>query len=182
MFRLQRSQDIDGAIKQIKAFRDDVSKGKSSEELDRLYPKPLEGAVGEPKYVMARAGANLGIKPPLIRKPNISTYELNPDYLDLIDAVLSNEPQFREQLDPESWFRDYGRWVELDEEIVSPAQGADIEINLRETHPEVAEDDQILREIEASVALGVRNFLPYRASSYKQDHLRVVYRSKTCQL
>lgn len=113
VFRLQRREDVDSAIDDIGRYRSDRAAGLDEDEIARRYPAPLEGAVGEPKYIMARAGTHIGRQPPLIRKPAPDRYELHDAYLPFIDSVIANEPVFAEHLSAETWMGDYGRSVGL---------------------------------------------------------------------
>lgn len=156
VFRLHRTEDIAQTIDLIRAYRNDVERGLREDELNNQYPAPLQGAVGEPKYIMARAGTHIGTRQSLITKPSPSTYELNPVFEDLIDAVLENEPVFKEYLDENTWMRDYGRPVIIEQEflpfsMVEDAQTLDYEI--------VPDDDPVWVKVKNLVEDGVRNIL-----------------------
>lgn len=158
VFRLQRSEDIEDTIKQIRAFRRDQRQGISEEELAEKYPPEIEGAVGEPKYIMGRAGTHIGNHPSLVEKPDRSTYVLNPVYYSMIDAVLKNEPVYKEYIDSETWFRDYGQPVLVSEEFWSYSVTDEGELGPLE-YSEVEENDPIWLEIRDLVEMGSRNFL-----------------------
>lgn len=158
VFRLQRSEDIDAVISTIKGYRRDVQQGLSEEEINSKYSLPLEGAVGEPKYIMARAGRHIGQKPPLITKPDSVTYELNSLYLPFIDEVLANEPVFKEYVDPLMWIKDYGRPVLLEPEFLPfslPAQDPDAQLN----YIALPDDDPVWNQVQELVAMNAKNIL-----------------------
>jgi 5-methylcytosine-specific restriction protein B len=158
VFRIQSSNDVDNAISQIKNFRQDRTNGMSDEDLDKKYSPALQGAVGEPKYVMARAGTQIGNYPPLITKPNPSTYQLNEVYLPLIDAVLQNEPIFKEYIDNDTWFKHYGQAVILDTEAISfyPPDG---DLDQKLNYKDIADDDPIWQQVKDLIDMNARNIL-----------------------
>jgi len=108
VFQLHRTEDIEGTIKAIKAFRVDKVKLDQG-QLDAKYPPKLQGANGEPKYWMARAGAQIGKHPAMIEKSTPSTYVLNQNYVPLVDRVLANEPVFMDYLTEDTWLAEYGK-------------------------------------------------------------------------
>ena len=118
VFRLHRSEDIENVITLIHNYRRDLENGVDENTINQRYMPPLSGAVGEPKYIMARAGRHIGRHPSLINKPTPSTYELNPVYFDLIDNIIENEPIYKDYLDNETWMRDYGQPVEIDPQVI----------------------------------------------------------------
>jgi 5-methylcytosine-specific restriction protein B len=109
VFKTKRMDEVNGVITKILAYRRDRGAGMPKEELDRKYGLPVTGAIGQPKYFMGRAGAHTGVI-----NQDEDEYRLNPDYLSFIDELLKQEPQF-EELDEESWIREYGDPVEATE-------------------------------------------------------------------
>mgnify|MGYP001159260499 CR=1 FL=1 len=156
VFRLHRTENITQTINQIRAYRNDVENGLPEGELNTRYPAPLQGAVGEPKYIMARAGTHIGTRQSLITKPNPSTYELNPVFEDLIDAVLENEPVFQDYLDENTWMRDYGRPVMVEQEFLPFTMVEDVQTLEYEAIPD---DDPVWVKVKNLIEDGVRNIL-----------------------
>lgn len=158
VFRLQRREDVDKVIAQIRSYRRDVKLGRSEDELNKKYPPPITGAVGEPKYIMGRAGKHIGKHPPLITKPKANTYVLNDVYLPLIDEVLSNEPVYKDYIDADTWFRDYGKPVLIEEEYVPfslDINNPDAKLN----YQEVPDDDPVWQQVRDLVNINARNIL-----------------------
>ncbi len=156
VLRLRRNEDLPATIDQIKAFRKDVGAGMSQADLDKTYPTPLTGAVAETKYIMGRAGAQIGDYPPLIQKPENDRFAFNPSYLRMVDMILANEPVFREQLTETSWMVEYGKPVPLPEVYVpfeAPEEGPVEEESL------LPETDPVLQRIRSLMSDGALNFL-----------------------
>jgi hypothetical protein len=156
VLRLKRNEDVPTTIDQIKAFRQDLHAGMSETDLDQKYPTALTGAVAETKYIMGRAGAQVGDHPPLIEKPENDRFAFNASYLRMVDAVLANEPVFREQLTETSWMVEYGKPVPLPEVYVpfeAPEEGP-----VEEESP-LAETDPVLKRIRSLISDGALNFL-----------------------
>jgi 5-methylcytosine-specific restriction protein B len=153
VFRLHRSEDIPSTIESIREFRQDKAT-LSDAEIEAKYPAPLEGASAEPKYWMGRAGAHVGKHPPLIEKPDASTYVLNEDYLPLIDAVLANEPIFKEHLSEDTWMAEHGKPIPISLETPTPPGPQTLEIDDR-----LEDVDPILQEIQLLISEGSRSFL-----------------------
>jgi len=159
VFRIHRHEQIAESIRSIKAFRIDLAAEKTPAELDSLYSPRLEGAKAEPKDWMARAGMQIGKNPGLIEKPtNSHTYEFNKYYLPLIDAVLANEPVFRDNLSAQTWMAYLGQSVDLD-----PSSGDEgAEGGAEDVKPldvQIGADDVLALEVERLVASGSRSFL-----------------------
>lgn len=121
VFTLQRRDDMDSTIDAIHRYRLDRGAGLDEDEITRRYPAPLEGAVGEPKYIMARAGIHIGRQPALIFKPTPDRYQLHDAYLPFIDSVIADEPVFAEHLSADTWMADYGRPVGLAADLLPAA-------------------------------------------------------------
>lgn len=153
LFRLHRAQDVESTIKTIQRFRADKAT-LSEVEIDAKYPTRLQGANSEPKYWMGRAGAQIGKYPPMIEKSTPSTYVLNKNYLPLVDSVLANEPLFRDYLNEDTWFADYGRSVQLGDIAVGEDSVSGVEIQ-----DLIAADDPLAREVELLLNEGSRSFL-----------------------
>jgi len=156
VLRLERADDIDRCINQIMAFRADVERGLSQEQLDDRYPEPLPGAVGEPKYIMARAGTHIGKLPSLIEKPSPDSYKLNAAYIPFIDRVLANEPIFKDHLTANSWIADYSRPVTIDEEYIPFVPPIDT-THVRES--ELPDEDPVYTQVRDLMSDGALNFM-----------------------
>ena len=156
VLQIQKTEQIDGTVDLIKAFRADKALGLSSQELDERYPAPLAGAVGEAKFIMARAGTQIGALPPLIIKPAIDSYKLSPAYLPFIDQLLANPPQFQENLTKESWLASYTRPISWELEYVPfrPPQGS-----LELSQEELLDDDPVLVQVKDLMEDGALSFL-----------------------
>lgn len=153
VFKLHRSEDIPSTVKAILQFRRDWDT-LSDDDLDKKYPAPVQGASGEPKYWMGRAGAHVGKHPPLIEKPDAFTYVLNDAYLPLIDEVLANEPVFREHLTEETWIAEHGQPIPIALETPTPPDPHSLEID-----DQLVDADPILQEIQLLLHEGSRSFL-----------------------
>ena len=122
VFQIKRKEDIPGVIERIKEYRRDKESGLSETDLDRKYPAPLGGALGEPKYLMGRLGTQVGKEPSIVRKGAVDRWVLEDAYLPFIDEIIKDQPTFKDYLDEGVWMRVFGRPVELDEpEVDSPA-------------------------------------------------------------
>lgn len=158
VFRLQKSEDINATINQIKSFRNDVVNGLSEEELNQKYPLPLEGANSEPKYIMARAGHQIGKHPQLIEKPDPSTYILNNTYLSLIDEVLKNEPVFKEYIDNETWVKEYSKPVEI-EALAIPFADLNDQGGTPLNFKNIPDDDPFWKQVIDLLSMGSKNII-----------------------
>ena len=153
VLQLHDSADIQTCINDLLAFRHDRETGVGEQTINSKYPPPLQGAVGEPKYVMARAGTQIGRYPPLIVKPTFDSYQLHPVYLPLIDEVLANEPVFKDYPSADSWMAEYGRPVELQEEVTLPTE------ELEDVEPEISADDPIHSQVQTLLKDGANAFM-----------------------
>ncbi|MEK6299819.1 MAG: AAA family ATPase [Acidobacteriota bacterium] len=106
VFKAKRMAEIPNVVARISAYRRDRQAGMSDEQIDEKYGTPLKGVIAQPKFIMGRAGVQVGV---IFQEKD--TYTINPDYLPFIDNLLSEEPHF-EELDEESWIREYGDPVE----------------------------------------------------------------------
>lgn len=113
VFQIKRSDQIEETIKAIQKYRRDKESGSSRTELDKKYPKPLEGAVSETKYLMPRLGTHVGKWPAVVEKDAKDRWVLNEAYVPFVDEILKNEPIFKDYLDEHSWMEEFGRAVEL---------------------------------------------------------------------
>lgn len=148
VFKIKRQEDVEGVIKDIIKFREAKNSGKTDAELDEMFPVALEGAIGEPKYLMGRLGTQVGKIPPLLEKDGLSTWRLNKYYIPLVDEVLSHQPLYKDYLDEQTWMKDYGSSVNLDD--LSPTN----EINPEQLEPlvsEIEDDDSIFHEVKEIV-------------------------------
>src|SRR5258706_5664728 len=102
VFRLKRMADIPTVIGKIMEYRKDRHAGMAESDLDKKYGTKLQGVIAQPKFIMGRAGFQAGV---ILQ--NDDEYRLNPEYLPFIDELLAHEPQY-EELDEESWIREYG--------------------------------------------------------------------------
>lgn len=109
VFKTKRMSEVDDVIAKILAYRRDRAAGMTEEKLNEKYGLPLRGTIAQPKYVIGRAGFQAGV----IHQEG-DDYYLKPDYLPFIDELLEQEPKF-EELDEESWIREYGDPVEATE-------------------------------------------------------------------
>jgi hypothetical protein len=115
VFTLQKNEDVPNAIKQIIEYRKQREAGISDSEIDKLFPAPLEGAIGEPKYIMGRLGTQVGTAPSLISKEGQSTYVLDPGYYGFIDELIKNEPEYKDYLSEEAWMSQHGQEIPIDD-------------------------------------------------------------------
>jgi 5-methylcytosine-specific restriction enzyme B len=153
VFTLQRADDIEECVARIKQYRRDRDSGVDRDELDRRYPVPqvAQEDVARTGYVMERAGAKLEGWPPLILdKEGASTFVLNEDYLPFIDAVLANEPIFKDHPTAESWFAEYGAPVDLS--VVARAASTTVGTDLPDS-------DELLETVEELLKGGANAFL-----------------------
>ncbi len=114
VFKIHKHEDVDAAISRIKEFREKQAQGAKPEELDAEFGQELDGAVGEPKYLMGRLGTQVGNNPALVEKEGQTTWKLNANYLPFVEQILANEPSHKDYLDEKTWMREYGRPVEVD--------------------------------------------------------------------
>tara|TARA_R110002051_G_scaffold291647_1_gene355737 strand:+ start:2624 stop:4369 length:1746 start_codon:yes stop_codon:yes gene_type:complete len=159
VLRLHRHEDIERAVESIREFRSDVDSGKTAAELDLKYPPRLTGANAETKYWMGRAGTQIGGSPPLIEKPNSSTYEFNRYYLPMIDAVLANKPVFQEALSAETWMTDFGRPVNLEPTFDDPSDGSEPAEQSEQIDVQIDDGDALALEVAELIEDGSRAFL-----------------------
>lgn len=113
IFKLHSSDEIEPTIAAIKSYRNDISK-LTAEELDAKYGARIEGAAGQPKYIMGRAGFQSG----LIEQDR-DVYTISEGFLPFVDEILKTAP-VHEELDEDSWVATYGRPVDTGPIIVSP--------------------------------------------------------------
>lgn len=139
VFKLKRMSDIPATIARIREYRADVARGIASGDLDEKYGAPLAGAIGQPKYIMGRAGFQTGV---ILLEGD--TYSLNPDYIPFIDQVIAKEPVFQEISD-ESWIREYGDPVESSEEVYVPH----VAENAAPEESDLADADDVLQQVTA---------------------------------
>lgn len=155
VFQIKRQEDIDAAIAAIKSFRKSIASGKTPAELDVLYSPELEGAIGEPKYLMGRLGTQVGGHPALVEKEGQSIWRLNPYYNRFIDEILANEPVFKDYLDESTWMKEYGRAVELGESTAASEDVHEEDEEVEEpTTLEIDENDPILAEVREIIEAG----------------------------
>lgn len=152
VFQIKKHEDIELAIEQIKSFRQAVKKGKSETELNEVYPAPLVGTAGETKYIMGRLGTQVGGTPPVVEKPDNTTWELNRYFIPLIDKVLANEPIYKDYLSEESWMHKYGMPVDL-ASYVSENASPSIE-NSEPLVAEIDDGDPYLNEVREILSSG----------------------------
>lgn len=155
VFRLQRHEDIPDTIDQIKKYRKEKEKGTSEEDLNKRYPRRLEGAIAEPKYIMGRLGTQVGNSPPMIYKEGSSTYVLNPAYVDFVDEILKVEPAHKDYLTEEAWMSVHGTAIHLDDgsDVQLYGEEDDIETDL------LPEEDPVWILFQALLADGVDGVL-----------------------
>jgi MoxR-like ATPase len=148
VFQIRRQEQIPEAIKGIQEFRAAVAAGTSEVELDKKFPRELTGAVGEPKYLMGRLGTQVGTEPPVVEKEGPSTWRLNKYYRPTIDAILANEPVFKDAFDESTWMQSYALPVNLDatDTVREPA--------LKTLTSELDDQDSALTEVKNLIAAG----------------------------
>lgn len=127
VFKIQKTDEIQNTIDQIKQYRKDVDVGLSEADLDAKYPEKLTGAISEPKYIMGRLGTQVGNHPSVIEKEGANKWFINVNYLPFIDQILANEPVFKEHLTEKSWMAEHGKFIEILEELISPPGSEEIE-------------------------------------------------------
>ncbi|MCX5764718.1 MAG: AAA family ATPase [Gemmatimonadetes bacterium] len=139
VFRLKKKEDIPATISSIQKYRKDVLADAPLETLDDRYGLPLTGAIGQPKYIMGRAGVQTGVI-----DQDGDDYALNKSYIPFLDQVLATEPAVRE-LDEDTWVREYGEPVEATEEMYLPFERESEEA----TESTIPETDPIFQEVRA---------------------------------
>jgi hypothetical protein len=141
VFKLHRSADIEPTIERIRNYRKDKAR-LSAAELDSKYGAPIQGAAGQPKYIMGRAGFQSGVI-----EQNGDVYRLAKDYIPFIDEVLKQRPQF-EELDEDTWVSRYGRASDTTEPVYVGAPGEDV-LEEQESiiEAEIPDDDPILQQV-----------------------------------
>lgn len=157
VFKIHKHEDIDTAIAKIQEFRKRLAQGATTEELDKEFGSELDGAVGEPKYLMGRLGTQVGANPALVEKEGATTWKLNPNYIPFVEQILANEPSHKDYLDEQTWMRDYGRPVELD----SPSQALppDEEESEEPLEQDLPDDDPVLATVRALISTGTAGIL-----------------------
>lgn len=153
VFRAQRMADVPATIARIRDFRADLAAELSPEQLNAKYGTPLSGAIAQPKYIMGRAGVQAGVI-----EQDGDLYHLNPAFLPFIDELLSQEPRF-EELDTESWTREYGdpvRATEVEYLPFNPSLSQEpLHSVITDTDPHYLDVHQQLEEDQASGILFV---------------------------
>lgn len=169
VFKIQKQEEVDATIDRIRKFRRREAQGAKQNDLDAEFGKELEGAVGEPKYLMGRLGTQVGETPPLVEKEGPSTWKLNRYYIPFVAELLKNPPQAKDYLDEKTWMRDYGRPVPIDpQRVEEPKQEyshgvgswvpAEVE-NVEELETDLPDADPILIQIKQLVELGTAGVL-----------------------
>jgi 5-methylcytosine-specific restriction protein B len=151
VFQIKKQEEIPQAISQILEYRNAVAGGATDSELDSRFPIELTGSQGEPKYLMGRLGTQVGRYPALVEKEGQTTWRLNQYFQPMVDAILENEPIFKDELDESTWMRSYGRPVVLDGGY--PVQEVEVRYSNTLTS-EIAEEDPILAEVKRIVDSG----------------------------
>ncbi|OEI82879.1 AAA domain-containing protein [Brucella sp. BO3] len=141
VFKLKKMSQVADAIEEIKRFRKDVHT-LSASELDSKYGAQLEGAAGQPKYIMGRAGFQTGV----IRQKG-DVYTLNDEFIPFIDEILNKVPSF-EELDENVWIAQYGQASSMTEPTVLFSADDDEEEE-RYAVPEISAGDEILDQVVA---------------------------------
>jgi hypothetical protein len=111
VFKIHSQDKIDHCIESIINFRKDISSGMSSEELNKKYPPPLEGAVGEPKYIMGRLGTQVGATPPVLIKEGQNEWRLTEHYAPFIDRIIKDEPTYKIYESEIDWMAIHGEAI-----------------------------------------------------------------------
>lgn len=114
VFKTKRMEELPAVVVKILNYREDINAGLSQADLDKKYGVALKGPIGQPKYIMGRAGVQVG----LIQQKD-EDYKINPYYLSFIDELIQQEPTF-EELEESSWIRKYGAQVATTEEQYLP--------------------------------------------------------------
>ena len=153
VFQMEHSDQIPGVIGQIKSFRKDVAGGATEEELNRKYPPPLSGAIGETKYIMGRLGTQVGNAPSVLTKPSNDRWRISEAYLPFIDELLSDRPDFQEEISEGAWMERYGAFVDLSADLLEPDDQLTWENDLADTDPVWLEVKALLDHGSAGVVL-----------------------------
>lgn len=141
VFKVRRMSDVEDIIDRIKSYRGEKAR-LTAEQLDAKYGAIIDGAAGQPKYIMGRAGFQSGVI-----KQKGDTYTLSDEYLPFIDQILSEVPQHQE-LDEATWIATYGRPVDTDPMfLAAPGDEAPPEHVPEVTPSELNADDPILAEV-----------------------------------
>ena len=151
VFRLQRHEDITNTIKQIKEYRVDVERDLPEEKLGEKYPPPLQGAIGEPKYIMGRLGTQVGHVPPVISKEGHATYVLSPAYTKFIDQIISKKPTYKDYLSEHAWMSVHGNAIPLTEDFEEAEDEVEQEL--------LPDDDPVWKQFKSLVDHGVNGIL-----------------------
>lgn len=156
VFQIKKQEDVIGVIDDIMQYRKQIAEGKAEDELNQQFSEPLTGSIGEPKYLMGRLGTQVGKIAPVLEKDGPSAWRLNKYYEPLIDEVLSHEPIYKDYLTEETWMKDYGSVVDLDEPFET------LEANVESLEPlvsEIVDDDLIYNEVRDIVDGGYAGVL-----------------------
>lgn len=139
VFKMKNTSQLKAVTDSIVQYRRDGASGMADPNLDAKYGTPLTGAISQPKYIMGRAGVQTGV---ILQSGD--NYLLNKEYLPFIDALLSKKPPF-EELDEETWIRQYGAPVSATTPVYAPfADIADEE----PVQIEIPDDDPVLQEVK----------------------------------
>lgn len=149
IFKIHKQEEVEATLKRILAYRKAVAKGTKAEDLDREFGEPLSGSTGEPKYLMGRLGTQVGKSPPLVEKEGASKWVLNKYYNEFVDHILQDEPRFKDHLTEDTWMREYGAPVPIDDDL--PSQVADDDVCDEPLVSELEADDAIAAEIQSMV-------------------------------
>mgnify|MGYP000852630523 CR=1 FL=1 len=152
IFKIHKQEEVEPTLERVREYRKAVARGTKSEDLDREFGEPLSGSTGEPKYLMGRLGTQVGKTPPLIEKEGASKWVLNRYYNEFVDQILQNEPRFKDHLTEDTWMREYGAPVPIDEELLP--QVADDEVPEEPLVSELEAGDAIAAEIESMIKGG----------------------------
>ncbi|WP_338834109.1 McrB family protein [Bradyrhizobium septentrionale] len=135
VFKTKKMSEIPNTISQIRKYRAARQKDVSESDLEQQFGKPLSGAIGQPKYIMGRAGFQVGV---VLQEGE--RYSLNPEYLGFIDTLLSEPPKF-EELTDDSWIKSYGKPVSATEVTEQPDRVAE---PLQST---ISDDDEVYQTV-----------------------------------
>lgn len=139
VFRTKRMSDINTTIDKIREYRQDLATGIAPEALDTKYGAPLTGVIAQPKFIMGRAGVQVGVI-----EQDDDVFKLNPSYIPFIDELLAHEPHF-EELDEISWVRMYGTPVGTTDTLYLPFDSAQSSEPLVS---EITDDDPIFQSVK----------------------------------
>lgn len=137
VFKTKSMSELPGVVSQIKEFRRDQKAGVKDEALAAKYGSPLAGAIGQPKYIMGRAGYQAGV---ILLENDV--YRIAKEYQPFIDRLLATEPQF-EELDKDAWIRSYGQFVTATE--VEAMHAGEDEMLGEPLSSEISAEDPLLK-------------------------------------